>query len=182
MIYPIDNSTDPPFRYITKAAIEDEFGKMSKMTPRDAIDVLGALAAPHWLCSDESEAVKKELATRAKILNDLEALENFGLEDLLVRYKVMVDDNFHYMDESERHEHGVFATAQEAIAACKRIVDENLKNSYKPGITEQELYEAYTSFGDDPFVVPVDNTDKAVHFSAWDYARERCPALTSAIS
>jgi hypothetical protein len=85
MIYPIDNSTDPPFRDITKAAIEDEFGKMSNMTPRDAIDVLGALAAPHWLCSDESEAVKKELATRAEILNDLDALENFRLEDLFVR-------------------------------------------------------------------------------------------------
>jgi hypothetical protein len=92
----------------------------------------------------------------------------------------MVDDNFHYMDESERCEHGGFATAEEAIAACKRIVDEDLKNSYKPGITERELYEAYTAFGEDPFVVAVDNTDKAVHFSARDYARERCRALTSA--
>jgi hypothetical protein len=92
----------------------------------------------------------------------------------------MVDDNFHYMDESERYEHEVFATAEEAIAACKRIVDEHLEHSFKPGVAEQELYESYTMFGEDPFVVPVDSADEAVHFSAWDYARERCRALTSA--
>jgi hypothetical protein len=91
----------------------------------------------------------------------------------------MVDDNFHYMDESERYEHGVFATAEEAIAACKRIVDEHLKGAFKPGMTEKELYEIYTSFGEDPFVVPVANTEEAVHFSAWNYARLRCRALTS---
>ena len=41
-------------------------------------------------------------------------------------YKVLVDDNFDYMDQDKRHEHGVFPTAEEAIAACKRIVDLNL--------------------------------------------------------
>jgi hypothetical protein len=90
----------------------------------------------------------------------------------------MVDDNFHYMDESERYEHGIFPTAAEAVAACKRIVDENLANAFRPGATEQELYEAYTTFGEDPFILPVASTDDAVHFSAWDYARERCSALT----
>ena len=94
-------------------------------------------------------------------------------------YKVMVDDNYHYMDESERYEHGIFRTADEAIAACKRIVDDNLNDAFKPGMTEQELYEAYTMFGEDPFVVAVDNTDDAVRFSAWDYARRRCRSLTS---
>jgi hypothetical protein len=43
-------------------------------------------------------------------------------------YRVMVDDNFHYMDEDERFEHGSFPTAEEAIAACKRIVDEILRS------------------------------------------------------
>jgi hypothetical protein len=40
-----------------------------------------------------------------------------------LRYKVLVDDNFHYQDEGERSEHSVFSTADEAIAACKAIVD-----------------------------------------------------------
>ena len=86
----------------------------------------------------------------------------------------MVDDNFHYQDEDERYEYGVFSTAEEAIAVCKRIVDNSLKDSYKPGITEEELYQSYTMFGDDPFVVAVDATDNRVEFSAWRYARERC--------
>src|SRR5262249_23762507 len=30
-------------------------------------------------------------------------------------YKVLIDDNFHYMDESERVEHGVFTSRAEAI-------------------------------------------------------------------
>jgi hypothetical protein len=38
-------------------------------------------------------------------------------------YKVMVDDNFHYMNKNEL---GAFATADETITACKRIVDEDL--------------------------------------------------------
>lgn len=84
MVYPMDNSTDPPFRYITKIEIENEFGKIAKMTRRDAADVLGALGAPHWLSSDESGVVKKTLAAQAGILNDLHALENFGLEDLFI--------------------------------------------------------------------------------------------------
>jgi hypothetical protein len=86
------------------------------------------------------------------------------------------------MDESERYEHGVFATAEEAIAACKRIVDEDLRNihSHNPSVNEEKLYDLYVMFGEDPFVVPVDNSDDAVNFSAWDYARERCRALTSA--
>lgn len=32
------------------------------------------------------------------------------------RYRVMVDDNFHYMDEDERYELGIFSTADEVIA------------------------------------------------------------------
>ncbi|WP_334380406.1 hypothetical protein [Bradyrhizobium sp. AZCC 1577] len=90
-----------------------------------------------------------------------------------------MDDNFHHANEDERYEHGVFSTAEEAIAACKRIVDEDLNNSYKPGMTEKELYEIYTMFGDDPFVVSLDGADNAARFSAWDYAKERCAVLTS---
>jgi hypothetical protein len=41
-------------------------------------------------------------------------------------YKVMVDDNFHYMAEDERWEYGTFATAEEALDACRRLVDEAL--------------------------------------------------------
>jgi hypothetical protein len=94
-------------------------------------------------------------------------------------YKVMVDDNFHYQNEDERYELGTFLTAEEAIAACKRVVDEDLNNSYKPGDTGPELYERYTMFGEDPFIVPLDEADNTVKFSAWDYAKERSSVLAN---
>jgi hypothetical protein len=87
-------------------------------------------------------------------------------------YRVMVDDNFHYMDEDERFEHGSFVTAEEAIAACKKIVEEDLAQYFKPGMTGSELFEMYAHFGDDPFVIG-EPDDPRITFSAWDYAKER---------
>ena len=91
-------------------------------------------------------------------------------------YKVMVDDNFHYMDEDERWEYGTFATREEALAACRKLVDEWLALNHKPGMTAAELYSQYTGFGDDPFIVALYDAE-SVAFSAWDYARERAAAL-----
>jgi len=95
------------------------------------------------------------------------------------RYKVLVDDNFDYMDEDKRYEHGVFPTAEEAISACKRIVDSNLDGFLKPGMTASELYDAYTGFGDDPFIVCLKPDDEPVSFSAWKYAEERSRVVIS---
>jgi hypothetical protein len=95
------------------------------------------------------------------------------------RYKVLVDDNFHYMAENERCEHGVFSTAEEAVASCKRIVDDDLENQFKQGMTADELYEAYVMFGEDPFVVALNPADERIDFSAWQYAKERRQAVTS---
>ena len=51
-------------------------------------------------------------------------------------YRVLINDNAHYMDESERADHGVvFADADEAVAACKEIVDDELNTMWKPGTT-----------------------------------------------
>jgi hypothetical protein len=90
------------------------------------------------------------------------------------RYTVMVDDNFHYQDEEHRREHGAFDTLDAAIAACRAIVDRSLAESYRDGLTAEELFRQYTSFGEDPYVV---GDGAQVPFSAWDYARERCAAL-----
>lgn len=90
-------------------------------------------------------------------------------------YVVMVDDNFHYMDESARYRHGEFADAGEAIAHCQQIVDEYLDSAYKPGMTADELWDSYRSFGEDPFIQCVDVAP--ARFSAWDYARSRCTQL-----
>ena len=97
------------------------------------------------------------------------------------RYKVTVDDNFHYQEPEERWELGIYATLEEALAACRGIVDQALKEEYRPGISAEQLYDRYTSFGDDPFVVVLDGTDEGARFSAWDYAKERCRALCGGV-
>ena len=58
-----------------------------------------------------------------------------------MNYQVFIDDNFHYMDESERIIGKTYSTAGKAVAAAQLIVDDSCK------------------------------------FSAWDYAKSRCPSI-----
>ena len=90
------------------------------------------------------------------------------------KYTVYVDDNFHYMDESERYKLGIYEGCASAIAACKGIVDEFLLDGYKKGVTEAQLHKGYLLFGEDPFIIADDPDCK---FSARDYARQRCKEL-----
>ena len=92
-------------------------------------------------------------------------------------YKVLVDDNFHYMDESERYELGVFPTLDAAIEASQRIVDEYLRSAYQPGMTTDALLTSYLFFGEDPYIVATAGEKSGVLFSARDYARRRCEEL-----
>jgi hypothetical protein len=39
------------------------------------------------------------------------------------RYKVLVDDNFHYQDAEDRQEQGVYATLAGALAVCRGLVE-----------------------------------------------------------
>jgi hypothetical protein len=94
-------------------------------------------------------------------------------------YQVLIDDNFHYQDESERVQHGMFATADEALVACRSIVDDFLDGAFKPGMSAESLYGLYTSFGEDPFIRAVDPKDAPVTFSAWEYARRRCEEMAA---
>jgi hypothetical protein len=90
-------------------------------------------------------------------------------------FRVLVDDNFHYMDEEHRYQHGEFLTFEAAVAAAQQIVDEYLASAYESGMTARELFESYMAFGEDPFILSPDI--KGVPFSAWDYARRRCTEL-----
>src|SRR5689334_17588332 len=98
-------------------------------------------------------------------------------EDVTPVYCVLVDENSYYMDESERYEHGTFASYDEAVAACQRIVDEFLARECRPGMPAADLYRLYTTFGEDPFISP---ERPGFRFSAWEYARLRCELLCGA--
>jgi hypothetical protein len=82
------------------------------------------------------------------------------------RFEVYIDDNFHYMDESERYLNGKYESEEEAFSVCRKIVDDYLLNAYKPEMTAKQLYESYVSHGEDPFI-------KGGSFCAWSYAEKR---------
>jgi hypothetical protein len=81
------------------------------------------------------------------------------------------------MDPEERREHGIYDSAQDALAACRAIVDSSLQEGYRPGMSAEALYQSYVSFGDDPFIVVIGGQDDEAKFSAWRYAEERARAI-----
>lgn len=85
-------------------------------------------------------------------------------------FAVMVNDNFHFMDQDEPWRLGTFATLNQALAVCTNMVESCLADCYKTGMDAKELYSLYMLFGDDPFILgPGDLSE----FSAWDYAKAR---------
>ena len=84
------------------------------------------------------------------------------------RYIVMIDDNFHYMDEGHRYKHGEFSTYADAVAACKKILDEELDNMLKQGVDSKDLSSTWSMFGVDPFIIGGSEI-----FSSRDYITEK---------
>ena len=89
-------------------------------------------------------------------------------------FRVIVYENSHYQDPDEAYEHGRFSSYQEAVRACRSIVDGFLRSALKPNMTSTELFTQYTTFGEDP---RVGGEVGEPPFSAWDYAKERCGEL-----
>jgi len=91
-----------------------------------------------------------------------------------MKYTVFVDDNFHMGDEEERYKLDEYDSCQEAMDACKEIVDEFINKGYSEGMSFKELWEGYMMFGEDPFI---QSDDPECKFSAWNYAKQRCLEL-----
>jgi hypothetical protein len=85
-------------------------------------------------------------------------------------YNVWVYDNFHYMDEDDRDLAGAFADCAAAVVCCQGIVEASLRALYRPGMAAKELFEQYTSFGDD---ASISSPDRTCTFSAWTFAERR---------
>jgi hypothetical protein len=84
-------------------------------------------------------------------------------------YSVLIRDNFNYMDEEDVSAGGTFVLYEEAVLHCQAIVEASLRHLYRPGMSSDKLFEAYTSFGDDPSISP----SPGEFFFAWDYARRQ---------
>jgi hypothetical protein len=90
-------------------------------------------------------------------------------------FTVWIDDNFHYMDAEYRARDSEWDDAAAAEARCRRIVDAYLESAYQPGMTWNQLFDSYSSFGEDPWIASSGGDRHP--FSAWDYARGRCQAM-----
>ena len=85
-------------------------------------------------------------------------------------YRVMVDDNFHFMDEEERHCHGELRATAEALE-CGEGDGGGLGRGIGDG-GGKALPRLYMAFGDDPFIVAFGGAEEpGEKFSAWDYAK-----------
>jgi len=87
-------------------------------------------------------------------------------------YIIFVADNFHdYDDDEDVSEHSRVASAELAITECESIVNKSLKHLAKPGMTADEVFNAYRSFGNSPYIRSIDGSDP-VKFSASEYAKK----------
>ena len=94
-------------------------------------------------------------------------------------YEVLVDDNYHYMDENERYSAGVFQTYGEALGHARRIVDKSLLDLHEPEKSVADLIASYVLFGEDPWIRPTpEGTER---FSARDYARQGALEIVSGV-
>lgn len=94
---------------------------------------------------------------------------------IMQKYKVIIDDNFHFMDESESYGSGVFDTYEEAVTKCKEIIDEFLDSVKKPDENAEQLYSTYVMYGETPHI----HGEKLGDFSATDYAKQRCLEIST---
>ena len=89
-------------------------------------------------------------------------------------FEVFVADNFNYMDEEATHRLGEFASWAQALSVARAIVDRSLQEVHRPGVGALALFDAYKSFGEDPFINPIPEGER---FSAWEYAKEKAALL-----
>ena len=61
------------------------------------------------------------------------------------KYRVLVDNNFHYMDKSERYSAGEYDSCEQAIEKCKRSINKFLLAGLKPSITLSSSWRCTSS-------------------------------------
>jgi hypothetical protein len=81
-------------------------------------------------------------------------------------YRVLIDDNFHFMDEASRTTGPTFATYAEAVCWCQAFLEQHLLEMLRPGMSGASLIAGYKGFGEDPWITP---EPEGEHFSAWEF-------------
>lgn len=88
-------------------------------------------------------------------------------------YKVYVTDNYAAMDDSGEYQLGIYETADEAVDAAKKVVDDPLISRYEKGMNANQLYKRFAMFGEVPNIVSLPPATENLSFCARQYARLR---------
>ncbi len=120
----------------------------------------------------EAKLILESLGKANDYLADRLEIKIDNYVDFLGTFTVYIDDNFHYMDESERYTYGEYETYEQAVEACKAIIDKELESFNKNTDNDMNVYAQHCMFGEDPWITPTPEGKK--HFSARDYANQRC--------
>lgn len=89
---------------------------------------------------------------------------------------VKASDNSRFDSPENDYLYGAFATYEEAYAKCEEIVEGFLMQNKTEGMSTEELFHHYISFGEEPYIVSVDGSE-CVPFKAIDYAKEQSKAI-----
>jgi hypothetical protein len=92
---------------------------------------------------------------------------------------VFTRDMFQYFDEP--YDDGHYATAEEAVARATELMERNLHEMYKSGMTAKDLRDQFTCFGEAPMVFGPGTDDHRL-FDAMAYADKRCPEIARAMA
>ena len=89
----------------------------------------------------------------------------------MVFYKVIVDENFHFMDEDESCTAAEYTSAEEAGVHCKKIIDDYLDRVHKSGMSANDLWRSWSGFGESPRI------SGPAEFSVVEYTKQPCEVL-----
>jgi len=116
------------------------------------------------------------LADNAIILKFMRTLTLYNQNDCShhMKFHLRIYDNYHYNDESEAYNTGLFDTYEDALQAAKGVVNQFLAYNWRKGMTPKDLHVLFLMYGDDPIVVPNERIENFVmpDFSARDYVQE----------
>jgi hypothetical protein len=120
------------------------------------------------------EVIKVLLAARAAGQQEMGDNDSNPVEVYKGKYKVFVDDNYHYGSDSDRMSAGSYRSLKRAIKKCQKITISSLKHLCEEGMTPGKLSAQWSMFGDDAFIVGGDS----VHFSAREFVTtELCQSI-----
>jgi len=98
----------------------------------------------------------------------------------MATYRVLMHDSLHFSGGARQVEHGAFATAAEAVACGRALVDAALAGLHRRGMTADDLLEGYFALGHEPIIASPPGQEQA-SFSAWDYAAKQAASICTEI-